>query len=63
MDQQEVINRLRELSYQGKQNLMYLKELNMQALKQRSLKKLTILHSNDLHGDFMAEQVDSGLVG
>lgn len=63
MDQQEVINRLRELSYQGKQNLMYLKELNMQALKQRSLKKLTILHSNDLHGDFMAEQVDSGLIG
>lgn len=27
------------------------------------LKKLTLLHSNDLHGDFMAEEVDSKLVG
>ena len=27
------------------------------------LKKLTILHSNDLHGDFLAEQVDEKLVG
>ena len=63
MDQQEVMNRLRELSNQGKQNLKYLKELNMQAMKQRQLKKLTILHSNDLHGDFLAEKVDSGLVG
>ena len=28
-----------------------------------NLKKLTILHSNDLHGDFLAEQVDQKLVG
>lgn len=27
------------------------------------IKKLTILHSNDLHGDFMAKEVDSDLVG
>lgn len=27
------------------------------------LKKLTLLHSNDLHGDFLAEQVDDKLVG
>ena len=27
------------------------------------LKKLTLLHSNDLHGDFLAEQVDNKLVG
>ena len=27
------------------------------------LKKLTILHSNDLHGDFLAEEIDSALVG
>ncbi len=27
------------------------------------LKKLTLLHSNDLHGDFAAEQVDSQLLG
>ena len=26
-------------------------------------KKLTLLHSNDLHGDFLAEQVDESLVG
>lgn len=26
-------------------------------------KKLTILHSNDLHGDFLAEQIDEKLVG
>ena len=29
----------------------------------KKLKKLTILHSNDLHGDFLAEQVDDRLVG
>ncbi len=29
----------------------------------KNLKKLTILHSNDLHGDFTAQQVDSQLVG
>ena len=28
-----------------------------------NLKKLTILHSNDLHGDFLAEEIDSKLVG
>jgi 5'-nucleotidase len=28
-----------------------------------NLKKLTILHSNDLHGDFLAEQVDAQLIG
>ena len=25
-------------------------------------KKITILHSNDLHGDFLAEQVDLSLI-
>ncbi len=28
-----------------------------------NLKKLTILHSNDMHGDFLAEQVDEDLIG
>ena len=28
-----------------------------------NLKKLTILHSNDLHGDFMAKEVDKELLG
>ena len=26
-------------------------------------KKITILHSNDMHGDFLAEQLDDKLVG
>lgn len=29
----------------------------------KNLKKLTLLHSNDLHGDFLAEQVDDRLIG
>ena len=29
----------------------------------KNLKKLTLLHSNDLHGDFLAEKVDDKLVG
>ena len=29
----------------------------------KQTKKITILHSNDLHGDFLAEQVDENLVG
>ena len=28
-----------------------------------NLKKLTILHSNDMHGDFLAEEIDEKLVG
>ena len=29
----------------------------------KTLKKLTLLHSNDMHGDFLAEQIDDELVG
>ncbi len=29
----------------------------------KNLKKLTLLHSNDLHGDFTAEEIDDKLVG
>ena len=29
----------------------------------KNLKKLTLLHSNDMHGDFLAEEVDDNLVG
>ena len=29
----------------------------------KNFKKLTILHSNDMHGDFLAEQLDDKLVG
>lgn len=28
-----------------------------------NIKKLTILHSNDLHGDFLAEEIDEQLIG
>ena len=28
-----------------------------------AIKKLTILHSNDLHGDFLAEEIDTQLIG
>ena len=28
-----------------------------------NIKKLTILHSNDLHGDFLAERIDDQLIG
>ena len=28
-----------------------------------TLKKLTLLHSNDMHGDFLAEEVDHQLIG
>ena len=31
--------------------------------KMKNLKKLTLLHSNDLHGDFLAEKVDEKLIG
>ena len=33
------------------------------ALSDMRYKKLTLLHSNDLHGDFLADEVDSKLVG
>ena len=29
----------------------------------KNLKELTILHSNDMHGDFLAEKIDEKLVG
>lgn len=29
----------------------------------KNIKKLTLLHSNDLHGDFLAEEIDETLVG
>ena len=31
--------------------------------KLANIKKLTILHSNDLHGDFLAEKIDKKLIG
>ena len=34
-----------------------------QTAAKKNLKKLTLLHSNDMHGDFLAEKIDSKLVG
>ena len=28
-----------------------------------NIKKLTLLHSDDLHGDFLAEKIDTQLIG
>ena len=58
-----MIERLHEAQNRRKQRLEYLKDPDLQSLKQRHPKKLTILHSNDLHGDFLAENVESGLTG
>ena len=43
--------------------VQFLKNPDLKSLKQRHLKKLTILHSNDLHGDFLAESINAELVG
>ncbi|MBR0307737.1 MAG: bifunctional metallophosphatase/5'-nucleotidase [Mogibacterium sp.] len=43
--------------------MTYLRQLEPEKLQSRHMKKLTLLHSNDLHGDFLAEKVDSGLIG
>ena len=29
----------------------------------KNLKKLTLLHSNDMHGDFFAQKADDNLIG
>ena len=34
-----------------------------QTAVKKNLKKLTLLHSNDMHGDFLAEKIDCKLVG
>ena len=60
----EVLNsRLKEIRKRRKQRMTYLKRPEFEKLKSRHMKKLTILHSNDLHGDFLAEEVDSKLLG
>ena len=35
----------------------------MNGTERKNLKKLTLLHSNDMHGDFLAEKIDDSLVG
>ena len=60
---QGVLARLQEAKSQRKQKLHYRKDLDHHLLKNGHLEKLTILHSNDLHGDFLAENAETGLIG
>ena len=56
--QQEVARQYRTMVRMAQQQLS-----TMNISGPGSLKKLTLLHSNDLHGDFMADEIDSDLVG
>ena len=60
---QELINRLGEIKRRRKQRMKYLERIDIEKLRSMHLKKLTILHSNDLHGDFLADEAGSGLKG
>jgi len=60
---EDYVRFLRELKQLKKQGIEYLDHLNPDRQRDSHLKKLTILHSNDLHGDFFAEKLDSGLIG
>ena len=42
---------------------MQLQQNDKEGDRMPELKKLTILHSNDLHGDFLAEEIDRQLIG
>lgn len=59
----ERIERLHEIDKRRRKRMKYLRQLELEKLHNRHMKKLTLLHSNDLHGDFLAENVDSGLIG
>ena len=60
----EVLNsHLKEIRKRRKQRMTYIKRQELEKLQIRHMKKLTILHSNDLHGDFLAEEVDARLIG
>jgi 5'-nucleotidase len=55
--------RLQEIRKRERIRMQYLKHLDPERIRSRHLKKLTILHSNDLHGDFLAEEIDANLIG
>ena len=60
----EVIeSHLEEIRKRRKKRMKYMKRPDFEKLQTRHMKKLTVLHSNDLHGDFLAEEVDAGLIG
>lgn len=60
---QEQQKYLEGIRHQKLRQLQFLRNPDLRSLKERHLKKLTILHSNDLHGDFLEENVNSELVG
>ena len=56
-------SRLKELQQRKGQRMQYLEQFDPDRLSGGGFRKLTILHSNDLHGDFLSEEVDSCLIG
>ena len=63
LKEQDFIRTLQAAKECRKQRMQYLDHLDPDMLQISHLKKLTLLHSNDLHGDFLAEEIDSGLLG
>ena len=57
------INHLKEIGKRRKERITYIKQRQLEKFQNRFMKRLVILHSNDLHGDFLAEEVDAGLIG
>ena len=63
LNELDIIRKLQAAKELRKQRMKYLDYLDPDRLQTGHLKKLTLLHSNDLHGDFLAEEVESGLLG
>ena len=63
LKEQDYIRTLQAAKERRKQRIQYLEHLDPDRLQMSHLKKLTLLHSNDLHGDFLAEEIDFGLLG
>ena len=63
LNELDIIRKLQAAKELRKQRMKYLAYLDPDRLQTGHLKKLTLLHSNDLHGDFLAEEVESGLLG
>lgn len=61
--QKEFLSRVQQIQKRKKQRMEYLEQLDTDKLRNGHLKKLTLLHSNDLHGDFLADEAESGLSG
>ena len=57
LNELDIIRKLQAAKELRKQRMKYLAYLDPDRLQTGHLKKLTLLHSNDLHGDFLAEEV------